>query len=72
MVIRFISKGLEFPVVALVAAGPMPAAGEDEREELRLFYVLATRATQLLVVGGSGGGGSPLWYRKKTRLAADN
>jgi len=72
VVIRFISKGLEFPVVALVGAGPMPAAGEDEREELRLFYVLATRATQLLVVGGSGGGRSPLCYRKKTRLAADN
>ena len=34
-----VSKGLEFPVVALVGAGCMPAEGEDEREEVRLFYV---------------------------------
>jgi superfamily I DNA/RNA helicase len=32
-----ISNGLEFPVVALVGAGRMPAEGEDEREEVRLF-----------------------------------
>jgi hypothetical protein len=50
------SKGLEFPVVALVGAGRMPADGEDEREEARLFYVGATRATQRLVIGASGGG----------------
>ena len=30
-----VSKGLEFPVVALVGAGRMPAEGEDEREEAR-------------------------------------
>ena len=48
------SKGLEFPVVALVGVGRMPAAGEDEREEARLFYVGATRATQRLVVTASG------------------
>ena len=46
-----VSKGLEFPVVALVGAGRMPA----EREEVRLFYVGATRATQRLVIGASGG-----------------
>jgi len=51
------SKGLEFPVVALVGAGQMPAAGEDEREEARLFYVGATRATHRLVITASGGGG---------------
>jgi ATP-dependent exoDNAse (exonuclease V) beta subunit len=50
-----VSKGLEFPVVALVGAGRMPAEGEDEREEARLFYVGATRATQRLVIGASGG-----------------
>ncbi|MFZ3084850.1 3'-5' exonuclease [Rhodoferax ferrireducens] len=33
------SKGLEFPVVALMGVGQVPAAGEDEREEARLFYV---------------------------------
>ena len=52
-----VSKGLEFPVVALVGAGRMPAEGEDEREEVRLFYVGATRATQRLVIGLSGQGG---------------
>ena len=51
-----VSKGLEFPVVALVGAGRMPAEGEDEREEARLFYVGATRATQRLVIGLSGNG----------------
>jgi DNA helicase IV len=51
-----VSKGLEFPVVALVGVGHMPAEGEDEREEARLFYVGATRATQRLVIGASGGG----------------
>jgi hypothetical protein len=50
------SKGLEFPVVALVGVGHMPAPGEDEREEAKLFYVGATRATQRLVIGASGGG----------------
>jgi len=58
------SKGLEFPVVALVGAGNMPAAGEDEREEARLFYVGATRATHRLVIGASGEG------RFSARLAA--
>lgn len=51
------SKGLEFPVVALVGAGHMPAPGEDEREEAKLFYVGATRATQRLIIGLGGDGG---------------
>ncbi len=51
-----VSKGLEFPVVALVGAGRIPAEGEDEREEARQFYVGATRATQRLVIGASGSG----------------
>jgi hypothetical protein len=34
-----VSKGLEFPVVALVGVGQMPAEGEDEQEAARLFYV---------------------------------
>lgn len=50
------SKGLEFPVVALVGAGNMPAPGEDEREEAKLFYVGATRATQRLIIGLGGDG----------------
>lgn len=48
------SKGLEFPVVALVDVGRMPAAREDEQEEAQLSYVGATRATQRLVVTASG------------------
>ena len=51
-----VSKGLEFPVVALAGVGQMPGAGEDEHEEARLFYVGATRATQRLVIGVSGVG----------------
>jgi len=50
----YVSKGLEFPVVALVGTGRMPAEGEDEREEARLFYVGATRATQRVVIGEWG------------------
>ena len=52
-----VSKGLEFPVVALPGVGHMPAAGQDETEAARVFYVAATRATQRLVIGVSGGGG---------------
>ncbi len=50
------SKGLEFPVVAVCGAGQMPAEGQDEAEEARLFYVAATRATQRLLVPLSGSG----------------
>jgi len=51
-----VSKGLEFPVVALPGVGHMPAAGEDETEAARVFYVAATRATQRLIVGVCGAG----------------
>lgn len=50
------SKGLEFPVVALCGVGQMPPTGEDEKEEARLFYVAATRATQKLVITGGKDG----------------
>lgn len=50
------SKGLEFPVVALPGAGLMPEDGEDPREEAKVFYVAATRATQRLIVTVSGDG----------------
>ena len=52
-----VSKGLEFPVVALPGVGHMPAPGEDEKEAARVFYVAATRATQRLVMGVGGAGG---------------
>ena len=45
-----VSKGLEFPVVALPGVGHMPGPGEDEKEATRVFYVAATRATQRLVI----------------------
>jgi DNA helicase IV len=48
----WVSKGLEFPVVALAGVGYMPAKGEDDQEAARVFYVAATRATQSLVMGG--------------------
>ncbi len=51
------SKGLEFPVVALPGVGHMPEAGESEADEARLFYVAATRATEMLVITLSGTGG---------------
>ena len=51
-----VSKGLEFPVVALPGVGHMPATGEDEQEAARVFYVAATRATQKLVMGVGGNG----------------
>ena len=49
-----VSKGLEFPVVALAGAGHMPAAGGDETEAARVFYVAATPATQRLEIGVGG------------------
>ena len=51
-----VSEGLAFPVVALPGVGHMPAAGEDEAEAARVFYVAATRATQRLVIAVSGNG----------------
>jgi hypothetical protein len=51
-----VSKGLEFPVVALPGVGHMPAPGEDEKEAARVFYVAATRATHRLVMGIAGQG----------------
>ncbi len=39
-----VSKGLAFPVVALVGAGRMPAEGEDGHEEAGLFFLEAARA----------------------------
>ena len=52
-----VSKGLEFPVAALAGVGFMPAAGADEKEAARVFYVAATRAMQRFVIGVSGDGG---------------
>jgi superfamily I DNA/RNA helicase len=51
-----VSKGLEFPIVAIPGVGSMPALGADEKEEARLFYVAATRATEKLLLTLSGDG----------------
>jgi superfamily I DNA/RNA helicase len=53
-----VSKGLEFPLVALPCVGHMPAKGEDEKDSARVFYVAATRATQRLVLSKSSSGGT--------------
>ena len=51
-----VSKGLEFPLVALPGVGRMPQAGQSEADEARLFYVAATRATEKLFITLSGTG----------------
>lgn len=51
-----VSKGLEIPVVALPGVGHMPAKGEGEQEAARVFYVVATRTTQRLLIGVGGDG----------------
>ncbi len=49
-----VSKGLEFPVVALPGLGHMPTMGGDAQEAARVFYVAATRATHQLMITVSG------------------
>lgn len=51
-----VSKGLEFPVVALPGVGHMHPVEEDEKEAARVFYVVATRVTQRFVMGVGGNG----------------
>jgi superfamily I DNA/RNA helicase len=45
-----VSKGLEFPIVALPGIGQLPTQGEDEQAEAQLFYVASTRATSQLIL----------------------
>jgi ATP-dependent exoDNAse (exonuclease V) beta subunit len=63
-----VSKGLEFPVVAIPGVGRLDAAevveggtevlteieADVRRQAARVLYVAATRATQRLVLGGAG------------------
>lgn len=49
-----VSKGLEFPVLALPGVGHVAAAGEDEKEAARVLYLAATQATQKLLIAVSG------------------
>jgi superfamily I DNA/RNA helicase len=57
-----VSKGLEFPVVAITGVEHMPEAGDEEKEAARVFYVAATRGTRRLVMGWVGALGS-IWLR---------
>lgn len=61
------SKGLEFPLVALPGLGQMPTEGEDEKDEARLFYVAATRATQRLLLTTSGEGAFGLRLQQRAQ-----
>ena len=51
-----VSKGLEFPFVAIPGVGRMAGPDDDELEEARIFYVAATRATDKLLITASGEG----------------
>ncbi len=51
-----VSKGLEFPMVAVPGVGQLPFHGEAEIDAARLVYVAATRATERLLVTVSGDG----------------
>lgn len=48
------SKGLEFPVVAVMGVGQMPREGEEAADEANLLYVAATHATQKLIITVAG------------------
>jgi hypothetical protein len=75
-----VSKGLEFPVVALPGVGHMPAAGEDEKEAARVFYVAATRARSYVTSLISAGydqrhiqiQASDYFYSVKNRISDSN
>jgi len=47
------SKGLEFPIVAIVGIGFMPTTIDQSEEEARLLYVGMTRATDRLIMMAS-------------------
>jgi superfamily I DNA/RNA helicase len=47
------SKGLEFPIVAIVGIGFMPTTIDQSEEEARLLYVGMTRATDRLIMTAS-------------------
>ena len=47
-------QGLKLPVVTLPGVWHMPAAGEDEKQALRAFYVAAMRASHKLLITARG------------------
>lgn len=60
-----VSKGLEFPLVALPGIGQLPTHGEDEQAEAQLFYVASTRATSQLILTSSA---DSLFSRRLTQI----
>ncbi|HET8700145.1 MAG TPA: 3'-5' exonuclease [Nitrococcus sp.] len=46
------SKGLEFPVVAILGLGYLPYKDEDPGQEARVLYVAITRAMEELIMMG--------------------
>ena len=47
------SKGLEFPIVAIIGLGSMPHRDENSADDARLLYVGMTRATERLLMTAS-------------------
>lgn len=47
------SKGLEFPIVAIIGLGSMPHMNGDAADDARLLYVGMTRATEQLLMTAS-------------------
>jgi superfamily I DNA/RNA helicase len=47
------SKGLEFPIVAIIGLGSMPYRNENAADDARLLYVGMTRATERLLMTAS-------------------
>ena len=47
------SKGLEFPIVAIIGLGFMPYSEAEAADEARLLYVGMTRATDELLMTAS-------------------
>lgn len=65
-----VSKGLEFPVMALPCVEHMPAAGADQKEAARVFSVAVNRATQRLVMGvGCHSGFRSKWLNCTRKVA---
>ena len=60
-----VSKGLEFPLVALPGIGQLPTPGQDEQAEAQLFYVASTRATSQLILTSSA---DSLFSRRLTQI----
>lgn len=64
------SIGLGLPVMATPGVGNRPAPRADEKEAAQVFYVVAIRDTQRLVIE-DGGGGSRFQHTSSQIARAD-